>query len=103
MVHPERDMGRRIAHKIASNNVLDYLELSDEHSIVEIVASKKLNGKTLLDLDIRARYGINIVAFKRGRDIIVSPQANESILEGDILIVIGADTDINRFEKKVLE
>ncbi|WP_153126513.1 potassium channel family protein [Peribacillus tepidiphilus] len=103
VVHPERDMGKRIAHNIVSNNVLDYLELSDEHSIVEIVASSKMAGKTLIDLDIRAKYGINIVAFKRGNDIIVSPQANERILEGDILIVIGADSDINRFEKKIVE
>jgi trk system potassium uptake protein len=101
VVHPERDMGRRIAHNIVSNNVLDYLELSDEHSIMEIVANDQLVGNTLIDLDIRAKYGINIVAIKRDRDIIVSPQADEQIRVGDILIVIGADTDINRFEKKL--
>lgn len=81
---------------------MDYLELSDKHSIVEIVASSKLAGHTILDLDIRARYGINIVAIKRGKEIIVSPQANENIFENDILIVIGADSDISRFEKKVM-
>lgn len=102
VVHPERDMGRRIAHNIISNNVLDYLELSDEHSIVEIVANDHLSGNSLIDLDIRAQFGINIVAIKRNKDIIVSPQADEQIRVGDILIVIGADTDISRFEKKVL-
>lgn len=102
VVHPERDMGRRIAHNMISNNVLDYLELSDEHSIMEIVANKILAGNSLIDLDIRARYGINIVAIKRGREILVSPQADEKIAEGDILIVIGADSDINRFEQKVM-
>lgn len=100
VVHPERDMGKRLAHSIVSNNVLDYLELSDEHSIVEIVASEKMDGNTIIDLDIRARFGINIVAIKRGRDISVSPQASETIKTGDILIVIGADADINRFQKK---
>nr|WP_249365275.1 TrkA family potassium uptake protein [Cytobacillus citreus] len=102
VVHPERDMGRRIAHNISSNNVLDYLELSDEHSIVEIVANEKLSGHTLIDLDIRAKYGINIVAIKRKNDIIVSPLAHEEIQTNDILIVIGADVDIVRFEKKVM-
>jgi trk system potassium uptake protein len=102
VVHPERDMGRRIAHNIVSNNVLDYLELSEEHSIVEIAANENLNGNSLIDLDIRAKYGINIVAIKRGKDILVSPQADEQIRTGDILIVIGADTDITRFEKKVM-
>jgi trk system potassium uptake protein len=102
VVHPERDMGKRIAHKMVSNSVLDYLELSDEHSIVEIVAGGGLIGHTILDLDIRARYGINIVAIKRGNEINVSPQATETIMVNDILIVIGADSDINRFEKKVM-
>lgn len=102
IVHPERDMGRRIAHNMVSNNVLDYLELSDEHSIAEVVASNKLGGHSIIDLNIRAKYGINIVAIKRGNDILVSPQANEIIQNGDILIIIGADADINRFEKKAL-
>lgn len=79
IVHPERDMGRRIAHKIISNNVLDYLELSDEYSLIEIVANSRLAGHSLLDLDIRARYGINIVAIKRGKEVIVSPLADEMI------------------------
>jgi len=102
VVHPERDMGKRIAHNIVSNNVLDYLELSDEHSIVEIVANESLTGHTIIDLDIRAKYGINIVAIKRNSEIIVSPKANEKIQLNDVLIVIGADIDINRFEKKVM-
>lgn len=101
VVHPERDMGRRIAHKLVSNNVLDYLELSDEHSIVEIIANERVSGHTLIDLDIRAKYGINIVAIKRRDEILVSPQATEKIQYNDILIVIGADIDINRFEKKL--
>ncbi|MDQ0214810.1 trk system potassium uptake protein TrkA [Oikeobacillus pervagus] len=102
VVHPERDMGKRIAHNIVSNNVLDYLELSDEHSIVELVANDLLDGHSLMDLDIRAKYGINIVAIKRGSEIIISPLADELIQKQDVMIVIGADSDINRFEKKVL-
>ncbi|MCX8001167.1 MAG: TrkA family potassium uptake protein [Anoxybacillus mongoliensis] len=102
IVHPERDMGERIANNMISNNVLDYLELSDRHSIVEIVANERLHGHSLLELDIRAKYGINIVAIKRNNDIIVSPLASEMIYEGDILIVIGADQDIDRFESEVV-
>ncbi|MCY7690536.1 TrkA family potassium uptake protein [Bacillus altitudinis] len=103
IVHPERDMGRRIAHKIISNNVLDYLELSDEYSLIEIVANSRLAGHSLLDLDIRARYGINIVAIKRGKEVIVSPLADEMIQKEDILIVIGAVADIGRFEKREMQ
>lgn len=101
VVHPERDMGIRIANNILSNNVLDYLELSDEHSIMELIVNGKLAGNSIIDLDIRAKYGINIVAIKRGKAIIVSPQADEKLQMNDILIIIGADVDINRFEKKM--
>ncbi|MDQ1003895.1 trk system potassium uptake protein TrkA [Neobacillus niacini] len=103
VVHPERDMGRRIAHNMASSSVLDYLELSDEHSIVEIVANSKISGHTIIDLDIRKKYGLNIVAIKRGMDIIVSPKPNEDIQANDVLIVIGTDEDIDRFERKVMQ
>ncbi|OCA86099.1 potassium transporter Trk [Bacillus sp. FJAT-27225] len=103
VAHPERDMGIRVANTISTNNVLDYIELSDQHSIVEIVANEKLGGNTIIGLNIRARYGLNIVAIKRGTDIIVSPQASERIWLGDILIVIGSDSDIERFRHKEME
>ncbi|WML43544.1 TrkA family potassium uptake protein [Neobacillus sp. PS3-40] len=103
VVHPERDMGIRIANNMASNNVLDYLGLSDDHSIVEIVANKRLDGHTIIGLDIRKKYGINIVAIKRGSEIIVSPQAKEMIQLNDILIVIGSDIDIEKFTHKVMK
>ncbi|HHW38218.1 MAG TPA: TrkA family potassium uptake protein [Bacillales bacterium] len=103
IVHPERDMGRRIANNMISTNVLDYLELSDEHSIVELIASKKMDGKTLIEMDVRAKFGCNVVAIKRENQIIVSPMAIEIIQEGDILIVIGADKDIDRFGKSILD
>ena len=102
VVHPERDMGRRIAHSLISNNILDYLELSDEHSIVEVKAGKKMIDKTLIDLNIRAKYGCNVVAIKRGKDINVSPSADYALKENDILIVIGADKDISKFEKHLV-
>ncbi|WP_082234328.1 potassium channel family protein [Halobacillus massiliensis] len=102
VVHPERDMGKRIAHNIISNNILDYIELSDDHSVVEVKAGNKMSGKSLVDLDIRAEYGCNVVAIKRQKDIIVSPMATETIKEDDVLIVIGADKDISRFEKNLV-
>jgi len=102
VVHPERDMGIRIVMNLVSNNVLDYLELSDEYSVVELIAGSNVDGKTLGELDIRAIYGVNIVAIKRGDSIIVSPKASDQLLKDDILVVIGAYDDINRLEKKLL-
>ncbi|MFP3420223.1 TrkA family potassium uptake protein [Bacillus sp. SIMBA_154] len=103
VVHPERDMGKRIAHKIITNNVIDYLELSDEYGLIEVEANGHLENQSLLDLDIRARYQINIVAIKRGKEVIISPIAHEQIQKNDILIVIGAMKDIARFERNELQ
>ena len=101
VVHPERDMGRRIAHNVASASVLDYLELADEHSIVELKSTEKMAGQTIIELDIRAQYGINIIAIKRAKEFIVSPDPNINIEIGDILIMIGHDNDLGRFEKNI--
>ncbi|MFZ4450313.1 potassium channel family protein [Salibacterium aidingense] len=98
IIHPERDIGVRIAHNVVSKNVLDYLELSDEYSIVELAAGPTIDGETIVDLDLRSKYGCNILAVKREEDINVSPRPEAIIKEGDILIVIGADDDINRLE-----
>ncbi|WP_426052642.1 potassium channel family protein [Bacillus sp. DC4300-2b2] len=103
VVHPERDMGKRIAHKIITNNVIEYLELSDEYGLIEVEANGHLENQSLLDLDIRARYQINIVAIKRGKEVIISPLAHEQIQKNDILIVIGAMKDIARFERNELQ
>ncbi|HLR15059.1 MAG TPA: TrkA family potassium uptake protein [Bacillota bacterium] len=102
VIHPERDMGRRIAHSIISNNILDYLDLSEQHSIVEVKASDKMIGKTLLQLDIRVHYGCNVVAIKQGSNINVSPSAHYQLQPEDILIVIGSNEDISRFEKHLV-
>jgi trk system potassium uptake protein len=103
VVHPERDMGVRIAHNIVSKNVLDYLELSKDYSIVELIVGDKMNNKTLVELNIRAKYGVNIMAIKRDGVINVSPYATEKILKGDILIVIGAVLNINKLEDALFD
>lgn len=102
VVHPERDMGKRLAHSLISSNILDYLELSDDHSIVEVKVGKKILNKTLVELNIRARYGCNVVAIKQGKSMNVSPRAEYRLQEDDVLVVIGADSDISRFEKQLV-
>lgn len=98
IVHPERDMGSRIATQISSDMMVDYLDLSENHSIVEIQANHNLNGKTLGELHIRRRYKINIVAIKRENEVLISTSAEQEIFEGDVLVVIGTHESIRRFE-----
>lgn len=101
IVFPERDMGAKIAQSLVSSNIMDYIELSPEYSIVEINALESWVGKNLMELNMRGKYGINIMAIKRGTDINVSPVASYVIEEDSILIVIGHNNDLQNLERKM--
>jgi len=90
VIYPEQDMGIRLAHNLVTSNVMDYIELSPKFSIFEIVASAQFVNKSLGELDLRAVYGINVIAIKRNEDdIIVAPGANTVIEERDVLVIVG--------------
>lgn len=99
VVFPERDMGLRVAHSLVSTSFLDYIELTPDYSIVELKAAKDWQGKSLKDLNIRAKYGINIMAIKQDDKVVVSPAADDVIQRDDVLVVIGKAEEINRFQE----
>ncbi|MDZ7543854.1 TrkA family potassium uptake protein, partial [Clostridium perfringens] len=98
VVFPERDMGTRVAHNLISPNILDYIELSDNHSIVEMRAAGPMVGKSLIELDIRAKFGCNVMAIKNNGDIDISPKPNSPLSEGDILVIVGQNNDLKKME-----
>ncbi|RLL43954.1 TrkA family potassium uptake protein [Oceanobacillus piezotolerans] len=100
IIQPEYEMGIRIAHQLDSSRVIEYVELSKDHSIVELEATKKNDNKSLKQLDIRAKYGCTILAIKRGEEVVVSPSPDEKISEGDLLVAIGHKVDLVRFQEK---
>lgn len=102
VIFPERDMGIRVAHNLVTPNILDYIELSEEYSIVEILCSDEMAGKTLAELDIRAKYGCNVMALKNDDHINVAPSATDIIKEEDIMVVIGHNKDLRKFEEYVI-
>lgn len=99
VVYPERDMGQRVAHNLVSTNVLEYIELSPVLSIVEITTPKALVGKSLAETNLRAKYEVNVVAIKRGEELIVPPLPDEKIKPGDILIFVGHTKGIQKLEE----
>lgn len=101
VIFPERDMGIRVAHNLCSSNILDYIELSPDFSIAEIVTPKEWEGHSLKELDLRVRYSVNVVAIKRDDNIEVSPSADEVIQEGDIIVAIGGTAELNGIESLV--
>ncbi|MGI6093020.1 MAG: TrkA family potassium uptake protein [Veillonellaceae bacterium] len=99
VIYPERDMGQRVAHNLVSTNVLEFIALSPDISMVEVTAPKILTGKSLAETNLRAKYGINVLAIKRKDEIIVPPEPSEKILTGDILIVVGGNEGVQRLEE----
>ena len=100
VVFPERDMGVRIAYSLTSTTILDYIELSLEHSIMEIVVPRNWGGKTIMELNIRQKYNVTIAAVKekQGNKINVSPSADLVLKDDDILLVIGETTNLTKLK-----
>ncbi|SFF34567.1 trk system potassium uptake protein TrkA [Paenibacillus algorifonticola] len=99
IVYPERDMAARLGNQLSSDNLIDYIELSPDHNLVELKAPPAMNGKSLQQLNIRAKYGCTIMAIKKGIHINISPKAEDEINTGDILVIIGSNTDIRDLEE----
>ncbi|HHY92735.1 MAG TPA: TrkA family potassium uptake protein [Firmicutes bacterium] len=99
VVFPERDMGARLARNMVAANVLDYIQLSPDYSIVEIATSEAWQGKTLRELNLRARFGINVLAIKRDKALVVAPGADDVVEEGDVLVVVGSNANIDQLER----
>jgi trk system potassium uptake protein TrkA len=98
VIFPERDMGLRLAHSLISPNILDYIELSDDYSIVDIHVTPRMIGKNLRELDIRAKYGCNVMAIKTGDRMNIAPRAEDTIKENDVLVVVGSNEDLRKLE-----
>ena len=99
VVIPEQEHADRLAKNLSSPNVLDYIELSDECGIIEIPAPKGWQGKSLKELNVRAKLGVNIIAIKQGSKINVSPAADYRIEEADIMVVLGDTAALTAVQK----
>ena len=99
VVIPEHEQAARLAKSLSSYNVLDYIELSGEYGIIEVPAPKSWVGKSLKELNVRAKLGVNILAIKEGDTINVSPSADYPIGEADILVVLGDSAALEKVQK----
>jgi len=98
VIHPERDMGQRLAHHLISSNIVDHIELSADCSIVEVQVTGHMIGQSLKELDIRAKYGCNVIAIKRDDKMDIAPSADRPMGSQDILVVVGKNHDLQSFE-----
>jgi trk system potassium uptake protein TrkA len=105
VINPEKDMGKRLANSLASPNILEQIDLSGDYAIIEMIPPEEFVAHSLKELDVRAKYGVNIIAIKHGQSddkesINVCPLAEDVIRKGDILVVIGSSENINKVKKK---
>lgn len=96
---PEQEQATRLARSLSSHNVLDYIELSQEYGIIEVPAPSSWTGKSLKELNVRAKLGVNILAIRQGGSINVSPAADAVLAAGDILVVLGDSAALKKVQK----
>lgn len=99
VVIPEQEYAQRLARNLLSHNVLEYIELSKDYGILEIPAPKSWIGKTLKELNVRAKLGVNIIAVQNGTTTNVSPAADYQIQEADTMVVLGDNFALETVQK----
>lgn len=105
VIFPEREMAIRIAHSLVMPNVIDYIELSRDFSIVEVPAPDAFVGRTLKQLELRPRLGLTLIAIKRKADDTgavvtnIAPAADETIRSGDILALLGSNERLSQLDQ----
>lgn len=97
VVYPEKDMAIRAAVRFSSDNIFDYIELTPEHSIYEIPVPENWIGKTILDVNVRRKYNLSILAIKYDETLHPMPGADYVFKPKDAMVILGANRDINRF------
>ena len=101
IVFPERDMGEKLAHTLDKQDVLEYLRYSDDYSIVEEKVPAAWVGKNMIELDLRRKFGINIIAVNEegSGKINISPAPDRAFSEGDVVTLIGSNKNINKLNR----
>ena len=100
VIIPEQEAGIKAAIELVSDRLLDIIELSDEYSIVDAVVPNTWIGKSIMELSVRKKYNVNIVAIKsnNGGKVNISPEPEYKFKDTDIVVLVGDTESINRLE-----
>lgn len=98
VVYPEREMGIRLANRLLAPRVMEYIALNDDISISEVAIPETFQGMTVQEMNLRQRYGLNIIAVKRGEAVTVDIRPQTMLKAPDIVAVVGRHDQVNRFE-----
>ncbi len=100
IIHPERDSAQRVAQGLSRPNILDFIPLAEDYDLAQVAAPREFIGRTLKDLNLRARYNVHIIAIKElvPENFILVPPAEFKIKDSDILMILGKTEDIKRIK-----
>lgn len=96
VVYPNRDLAKKLAEKVSSDHVFDYIELTEEYSIYEIAPHPSWIGKSIRQSDIRAKHHLNVLGTKKNGETKIMPLADHVIEKDEHLMVIGTKKDIDK-------
>lgn len=100
VIFPEREVGIRLGKEIAFGNYYDSLDLSDTYSITDLNLPDEWRNKSIMQLNLRKTYGLNVIGIRRNDELIINPGPNEVFYDEDVLIVLGSNEDIHKARKK---
>ncbi|MFC6170150.1 potassium channel family protein [Loigolactobacillus jiayinensis] len=102
VVHPERDMGIRVAHHLLSPNILNYLAINDDVTMAEVkITSPDFFGKSLNELNFHQRFGLTVIAIQHGNDVTVSPAGNDIVQLNDEISVVGSTKAVDELNDRM--
>lgn len=99
VVYPERDMAVRLAKRLEISRLLDFIQLSEKVNITKFLAPDKFVGKTVQEVNLRARFGMNIIAIVNGPDVIETVSPDYMFRAGDAVIVSGSQENVLRLSE----
>lgn len=101
VVYPERDIAEKAAVRYSANHVFDYIELNDEYSIFEIPVADEWAGRSIKEVNFRAKYKVSILGIKKGEDTKLLPMADHKFDKKEHLMVVGRIEDVERLLKRL--
>lgn len=99
VVYPEHDMAVRLAHRLETSKMLDFVQLSEQVNISKFLIPDKIAGKTVLEVDLRGKFGLNIIAIENSGTVIDTVSPDYEFRNGDILFVAGSNAGLNRLSE----
>ena len=99
VVYPEHDMAVRLAHRLETSKMLDFVQLSEQVNISKFLIPDKIAGKTVLEVDLRGKFGLNIIAIENSGTVIDTVSPDYEFRKGDILFVAGSNAGLNRLSE----